>query len=93
MSHPTAENPVDVWVRSLGTGWRVHVRSSDDAMWLLDRLNRSRVLLGPDGVDMQSSATGVDLRIPNSAGRTLGSLETALAHIPGVRLMLQPEAR
>jgi hypothetical protein len=86
------KDPVRVWVRPLGNGWRVRVESVENATWLIDRLKETHELIGLEYVEMRSTEAGCMFEIPNSSRRTRLTLESALAQIPGVRLMLEPES-
>jgi hypothetical protein len=81
-----------VWVRSLGNACRVRVEGTGNAQWLVDRLAQTPALAGLEFVDVKPDGTTCTFRVPNSAERTLASLEQELAHIPGVQLMLEPES-
>lgn len=81
-----------VWVRSLGNACRVRVEGVHNAEWLVDRLARTSALEGLDSVDLQPHGSICTFEIPNSIARTLASLETELAQMPGVELMLEPES-
>lgn len=85
-------NLTRVWVRSLGNACRVRVEGSDNARWLVDRLSQTPALAGLEFVDVEPCGTTCTIRVPNSAERTLATLEKELADIPGVELMLEPES-
>jgi hypothetical protein len=81
-----------VWVRSLGNACRVRVEGTENARWLVNRLAETPALAGLEFVDVEGSGTTCTFRVPNSAERTLATMEKELADIPGVVLRV-PEAR
>jgi hypothetical protein len=81
-----------VWVRALGNACRVRVESADNAQWLVDRLAQTPALAGLNFVDVQPGGKSCSFQVSNSVERTLQSLESELAQIPGVQLMLEPES-
>lgn len=83
---------VRVWVRSLGNACRVRVEGRDNTQWLVNYLSNTPALVGLKFVDIQPHGATCTFEIPNSTDRTLTTLETVLARVPGVKLMLQPES-
>lgn len=87
-----SSSPIRVWVRSLGNSCRVRLENSENARWLLAQLQERNALVGLNQVEIHSTESGCRFQIPNATQRTLASLETALGQIPGVQLMVSPEA-
>lgn len=85
-------NRVRVWVRALGTGCRVRIEGAENARWIIDRLTETHSLPMLEAVEVTSTESGCMFEVPNSPQRTLTTLERALARIPGVKLMLEPES-
>lgn len=86
-------NPsVRVWIRTLGTSCRVRLQSQEKARWVLAQLHERNALAGLTEVEICSTESGCQFQIPNATQRTLATLEVALDQIPGVELMLSPEA-
>lgn len=85
-------SPIRVWVRSLGNSCRVRLESVEDARWILARLQERNALVGLSQMEIHATESGCRFQIPNATERTLATLETALGEIPGVELMLSPEA-
>lgn len=87
-----AANPVRVWLRPLGQVCRIRVESVENAFWVLERLVEANRLVGLEGVQLNSTKSDCTFEIPISSERTRLTLETALAQIAGLQLMLEPES-
>jgi hypothetical protein len=95
-----ADDPVRVWVRTLGNGCRLSVDNLSGISFVLDRLSKTEALEGLDSIDMTvelkkdlPSASRCTFLIPGSPERTLASLEIALSEASGVELMMEPGRR
>ena len=86
------ESLVRVWVRPLGQGCRIRVESVENAFWVIERLIETNRLVGLDRVELNSSELDCTFEIPTSSQRTRTTLESALAQISGIQLMLEPES-
>lgn len=87
-----SKDPVRVWVRPLGNSSRLRVDSVEDATWLIDLLKETHKFIGLEHVELRPTKGGCMFEIPDSSRRTRLTVESALAQIHGVQLMLAPES-
>ena len=86
-----AANPIRVWLRPLGQGCRIRVETVENAFWLLGRLTETNRLVGLEHIQLSTTESECTFEIPTSSQRTRLTLESAMAQIPGLLLLLEPE--
>ena len=82
---------IRVWVRSLGGTCRVRVDKEENLRWLVERLSCNPAFAQVKQLDLNKNREKCLFHIPYSESGSLAGVEEALANIPGVQLMTEPE--
>jgi len=83
-------NAFRVWIRPLGSECRVRVEGIQNARWLLDRLSRSFVFKTCQPIRDIDDSPCCAFRVSYGPKISHSMLNTLLAAIPEVRLMVDP---
>ena len=83
-------NTFPVWLRPLGSAWRVRVDGTRNARWLLDRLGRSFVFKTSDPMTEEEGSSCCTFRVAHNSQMSRRGFERLLGAIPEVILMTDP---
>ena len=83
-------NAFRVWIRPLGSNYRVRVDGSRNAQWLLDRLGQSFVFKTAEPMNEEKGSSCCTFGLPYGSQMSRRGLEKLLAAIPEVNLMADP---
>ncbi len=80
-------NAFPVWLRPLGSNFRLRVDGGRNALWLLNRLGHSFVFKTADPINEEQGSSCCTFRVAYSSKMSRRGLERLLAAIPEVKLM------
>ena len=83
-------NAFRVWIRPLGSNYRVRVDGSRNAQWLLDRLGQSFVFKTAEPMNEEDGSSCCTFRVEYGSQMSRRGLERLLAAIPEVSVMADP---
>ena len=83
-------NAFRVWIRPLGSNYRMRVDGSRNAQWLLDRLGQSFVFKTAEPMNEENGSSCCTFRVEYGSQMSRRGLEVLLAAIPEVNLMADP---
>ncbi len=83
-------NPFRVWIRPLGSDYRVRVDGIGNARWLLDLLGHSFVFKTADPMNEEDGSACCTFRVAYNSRTSRRGLDRLLAAIPEVTLMTDP---
>ena len=87
----TGMNAFQVWLRPLGERCRLRVSGVQNAEWLLQRLGQSIALSNTEVSPEASEPEIFTFEVPCKEPKSRSRLESLLASIPEVKLMMRPE--
>ena len=84
-------NVFQVWLRPLGERCLLRVNGVENAEWLLQRLGQSIALSNTKVCPETSESEIFTFEVPCNEPKSRSRLESLLASIPEVKLMMRPE--
>ena len=83
-------NAFRVWIRPLGSNYRVRVDGSRNAQWLLDRLGQSFVFKTAEPMNEEEGSSCCTFSLAYDFQTSRRGLERLFTTIPEVNLMADP---